>query len=320
MDGTCSSSNAHSRLGVEVPCGRFFFLNALAPSDIDFAIRSSWFEKKMQFRILVAGAEMSHFWTGECSGITAMIVRVRESAQNNDELGNVLHFWGKSWGLLLTSYRHLAPCLFSNVLRRTAATRSHSAASESAQNPPHRRLGIKAMTATLRSRFPISHDSSVTTPDYSSSSDSDDSANEQDAALPAFTPPQFTIKELLGAIPAHCFERSALRSSSYIVMDVLLIAGWMLFAGQIDSALGWNGSYLAGGAGETARWAAWSLYWFGAGLSMTGLWVIAHECQFPSLSSSSYFFRLSLFPPFERALIDNMTPQVDIKPSRPLKR
>ena len=51
-------------------------------------------------------------------------------------------------------------------------------------------------------------------------------------------------------------------------------------AGRIDDAAGWNGRLLSGGVGEATRWAAWCLYWFGAGLSMTGLWVIAHECQF----------------------------------------
>lgn len=41
-----------------------------------------------------------------------------------------------------------------------------------------------------------------------------------------------------------------------------------------------NGSLLDGYAGSAARVAAWSLYAFAAGSVGTGIWVIAHECEF----------------------------------------
>jgi omega-6 fatty acid desaturase (delta-12 desaturase) len=38
-----------------------------------------------------------------------------------------------------------------------------------------------------------------------------------------FVPPTYTIKQLLDAIPAHCYERSAIKSSQYIVQDFIAI-------------------------------------------------------------------------------------------------
>lgn len=95
-----------------------------------------------------------------------------------------------------------------------------------------------------------------------------------DADLPTFTPPSFTMKELLGAIPAECFERSAFKSSLYIVRDFALIAAFGFAASHTDTALGSNGSLLAGWIGTTAKWAAWSLYWAFAGFAFTGVWII----------------------------------------------
>lgn len=39
-----------------------------------------------------------------------------------------------------------------------------------------------------------------------------------------FKLPDFTIKQIRDAIPAHCFERSALRGYLYIARDVLFLA------------------------------------------------------------------------------------------------
>jgi len=52
-----------------------------------------------------------------------------------------------------------------------------------------------------------------------------------------FVVPNFTVKQLLDAIPAHCFHRSAIRSSLYIVQDVAAIALLVYAAFHIDSFL-----------------------------------------------------------------------------------
>jgi len=68
------------------------------------------------------------------------------------------------------------------------------------------------------------------------------------------------MKELLDAIPKHCFERSAIRSSAYVVMDFAFIAALGTAAYHISTYLGQNGSILNGNAGMVAKWAAWAAY------------------------------------------------------------
>lgn len=117
-----------------------------------------------------------------------------------------------------------------------------------------------------------------------SSSSLSDRSNDQSALN--FVPPNFTIKELLGAIPPHCFERSALRSGLYVLWDFFLSACLILAAGRIDGYLGSRGSLLDGKIGSVARVAAWALYGYSIGLVWTGLWVLAHECGHQSFSTS----------------------------------
>jgi omega-6 fatty acid desaturase (delta-12 desaturase) len=63
--------------------------------------------------------------------------------------------------------------------------------------------------------------------------------------------PPFTVGSLRKAIPAHCFERSLLRSSAYLGVDVLLAAS-LFAASQVIEA-------------KAPMWLAviaWPLYWF----------------------------------------------------------
>ncbi|KAH8824927.1 delta-12 fatty acid desaturase protein [Flagelloscypha sp. PMI_526] len=99
--------------------------------------------------------------------------------------------------------------------------------------------------------------------------------------------PDFTIKELLSIIPSHCFKRSALKSSSYILWDLTVIAAVYKTASYADA-------YVTSGNIDfphplllpAARVAIWALYGFWAGLFATGLWVIAHECGHQAFSES----------------------------------
>jgi len=88
-------------------------------------------------------------------------------------------------------------------------------------------------------------------------------------------PEPISLKELRAVVPPHCFERSYIRSFSYIVKDALLIVGLMYMGGYLELI-----PYL------TLRILAWFVYTFFLGAAMTGLWVIAHECGHQGFSPS----------------------------------
>ena len=138
------------------------------------------------------------------------------------------------------------------------------------------------MAATLRQRLPVTIEP-VSNVETSSASSDSGNEYEEDSNLIPFIPPTFTIKELLGAIPAHCFERSALKSFQYVFQDFAMIAASMYAASFIDGNFGTNGKIVDGPLGSVAKWALWTAYWTMAGWNFTGIWIIAHECQ----SSSS---------------------------------
>lgn len=99
-----------------------------------------------------------------------------------------------------------------------------------------------------------------------------------------FVPPPFTVKQLLDAIPAHCFHRSALRSSLYIVQDVIVLAGLTWASFQVDPLLAKVGMNVI--QHHVVRTAAYTAISILMGMFATGLWVIAHECGHQAFSSS----------------------------------
>lgn len=86
--------------------------------------------------------------------------------------------------------------------------------------------------------------------------------------------PPFTLGELKKAIPPHCFQRSLLRSCSYLAHDLAIAAGLLYFALAGVPALP-----------SILRYAAWPIYWAAQGSVLFGVWVIAHECGHSSFSS-----------------------------------
>ncbi|KAI0081548.1 delta-12 fatty acid desaturase [Panus rudis PR-1116 ss-1] len=99
--------------------------------------------------------------------------------------------------------------------------------------------------------------------------------------------PDLSIKDLLSAIPAHCYKRSALRSSVYVVWDFFLLA--VIYKGTVylDALLTPEHISLPSPYLYTfASFALWALYSFATGLVATGLWVIAHECGHQAFSES----------------------------------
>lgn len=99
-----------------------------------------------------------------------------------------------------------------------------------------------------------------------------------------FIIPNFSVKQLLDAIPAHCFHRSAIRSSLYVAQDFALIAAFVYLAYQIDPFLAKFS--LSPVAYHAARITLYSAYILANGLVGTGVWILGHECGHQAYSSS----------------------------------
>ena len=93
-----------------------------------------------------------------------------------------------------------------------------------------------------------------------------------------FELPDYTIKEIRDAIPAHCYERSAARGLAYVARDLISLAvTFYLFHNYVTPETV---------PSKLARGGLWALYTFIQGLFGTGLWVLAHECGHQSFSPS----------------------------------
>ncbi|KAG7668398.1 hypothetical protein Ndes2526B_g00882 [Nannochloris sp. 'desiccata'] len=88
--------------------------------------------------------------------------------------------------------------------------------------------------------------------------------------------PAFTVGQLRRAIPAHCFKRSTLRSSLYLIADLILISLMYFASTFIDSTP----------IPTAFRWGLWATYWYFQGAVATGVWVIGHECGHQAFSES----------------------------------
>jgi len=102
---------------------------------------------------------------------------------------------------------------------------------------------------------------------------------DQDGYIPSleatFVPPPFTIKELRDSIPAHLFQKSLLKSSIYLIVNLIIVAALFYAATFIHTA-----------APPVLAMVLWPLYWWFQGVAATGVWVIAHECGHQSFSDS----------------------------------
>lgn len=103
------------------------------------------------------------------------------------------------------------------------------------------------------------------------------------------------VKTLKDAIPAKCFERSMLRSFSYVVRDLIVVFS-LFYAAVPLSRL-------------DAPWFVtvplWALYSFVQGCFFTGLWILAHDCGHDSFSENltvnaitGWFLHCMLMVPF----------------------
>ncbi|KAF2810672.1 uncharacterized protein BDZ99DRAFT_286708 [Mytilinidion resinicola] len=93
-----------------------------------------------------------------------------------------------------------------------------------------------------------------------------------------FEIPDYTIKQIRDAIPAHCFQRSGARGLAYVARDIAsLAATFYLFHAFVTPETIPSTPVRAG---------LWALYTFVQGLFGTGLWVLAHECGHQAFSPS----------------------------------
>ncbi|XP_049398315.1 delta(12)-fatty-acid desaturase FAD2-like [Solanum stenotomum] len=83
----------------------------------------------------------------------------------------------------------------------------------------------------------------------------------------SFSKPPFTIADIKKAIPPHCFQRSLIRSFSYLVQDLILVSLFYYIATTYFFFLPYPYYYLA-----------WPIYWIIQGCVFTGIWMIGHEC------------------------------------------
>jgi omega-6 fatty acid desaturase (delta-12 desaturase) len=103
------------------------------------------------------------------------------------------------------------------------------------------------------------------------------------------------VKTMRDAIPAKCFERSMVRSFSYVVRDLVAVSLLFYSAVQLARAdLPW-----------TLSAPLWTVYGFVTGLFFTGLWILAHECGHDSFSANlavnattGWFLHSMLLVPF----------------------
>ncbi|KAH9326689.1 hypothetical protein KI387_006867 [Taxus chinensis] len=92
--------------------------------------------------------------------------------------------------------------------------------------------------------------------------------------VPSAKPP-FTVGQLKKAIPPHCFNRSMIKSFSYLAFD-LLISALLLYLTTFFTMGGLLG------------WTMWLGYWITQGCVLTGVWVIAHECGHHAFSDYTW--------------------------------
>ena len=101
---------------------------------------------------------------------------------------------------------------------------------------------------------------------------------------------EVTTAEIHAAIPRHLFQRSAIKSFSYVIRDVAAAYALYRFALLIDpSVLALSVHFNLGSTLTSAmRWGAWSFYWCWQGVVLAGWWCMAHDAGHGTLSDSRW--------------------------------
>ncbi|PKY08811.1 oleate delta-12 desaturase [Aspergillus campestris IBT 28561] len=93
-----------------------------------------------------------------------------------------------------------------------------------------------------------------------------------------FKIPDYTIKQIRDAIPAHCYQRKAWTSLYYVFRDIAILAA--VFYAFHNYVTPENIPSLP------VRTGLWALYTVVQGMVGTGVWVLAHECGHQAFSPS----------------------------------
>ncbi|KAJ4765040.1 Delta-12 fatty acid desaturase [Rhynchospora pubera] len=88
--------------------------------------------------------------------------------------------------------------------------------------------------------------------------------------------PPFTLSQIKKSIPPHCFNRSAFRSFSYVLQDLLMCSILSYLA------VAWIPSIPS-----SFQYASWVLYWAAQGSVLAGVWILGHECGHHAFSDYS---------------------------------
>jgi omega-6 fatty acid desaturase (delta-12 desaturase) len=154
------------------------------------------------------------------------------------------------------------------------------------QNPVQRRtVTVDSAPSSLASSVSASPAQSPSSTSLSSLGSSDEVESKKatrgtllDTYGNEFEIPDYTIKQLRDAIPAHCFERSAAKGLYYVARDVTSLATtFYLFNTFVTPEYG---------PSTAARAVLWTVYTLMQGLFGTGIWILAHECGHQSFSPS----------------------------------
>ena len=93
-----------------------------------------------------------------------------------------------------------------------------------------------------------------------------------------FEIPDYSINDILSAIPKHCFERSGAKGLAYVARDLASLATTFVLFNTFVTP-----EYIPY---TPVRTALWTVYTIIPGFFATGLWVLAHECGHQAFSPS----------------------------------
>lgn len=92
--------------------------------------------------------------------------------------------------------------------------------------------------------------------------------NRDDEEFDASTRPPFSLGQIRAAIPKLCWERSIVRSFSYVGRDVTIVVALACVTAYLDS------------------WFLWPFYWIAQGTMFWAIFVLGHDCGHGSFSNS----------------------------------